>query len=161
MNKQMNSVIIFISKVILTWPLIDFLTWNAHSLLKSLKKYIKLTGCIIQNCISLLDFGGFCLFCLCKSIAFSRNRCLGVLCCTRLDQILSVQYYLSIYQFNFWKLLNQGPKLNWAIYLFLFWAPPVTCGILVCQLGIKLIPLSMEAWTPNLLTTREFPSSIS
>lgn len=62
MNKQMNGVIIFISKVILTWPLIDYLTWNADSLLKSLKEYIKLTDCIIQNSISLLDLGGVVYF---------------------------------------------------------------------------------------------------
>ena len=37
------------------------------------------------------------------------------------------------------------------------WCCPVACGILVPQPGMEPIPLAMEAWSPNHLTTREFP----
>lgn len=122
MNKQMNGVIIFISKVILTWPLIDFLTWNADSLLKSLKEYIKLTDCIIQNSISLLDLGGGLFILFMQKYNIFKNRCLSVLCCTWLDQILSVQYYLSIYQLNFETFWIKD--LSWIEqYIFFFFWP--------------------------------------
>ena len=37
----------------------------------------------------------------------------------------------------------------------LFWLHHATCGILVPQPGIKPMPPSLEAWSPNLWTTRE------